>query len=58
MSMRYEDDKSWKKHYDDWMKLKEELKHFPQDVTKQQHEYRMKIIYRLIQEYEAMNKND
>ena len=54
--MMYDDDKTWKQHYKDWQKLVDDIKHFPQDVSKQQHEYRMKIIYKLINEYEAMNR--
>ena len=55
MSMMYGDEKTWKSHYEDWKKVVGKVKHFPSDVTLEQHTYRMEIINRLILDYEVDN---
>lgn len=53
--MMYGDEKTWKSHYEDWKKVVGKVKHFPSDVTLEQHTYRMEIINRLILDYEVDN---
>ena len=51
----YEDDETWKLHYDDWCKIYEKVKKEPTDyyTTKEQKEYRLECIKSLIDEYES-----
>ena len=46
------DDKTWKQHFDDWVKIVESSG-FNKDVTPAQHEYRIKTIKDLIKAYKA-----
>lgn len=56
--MIYDDEKTWDSHKKDWDKLTKSIVFYPKDVTQAQHDYRMKIIYRLIKDYEVMNKHE
>ena len=51
--MMYKDTKEWKRHYDDWKKFLATAKWDSDNITKSQHEYRMKIFDRLMKDYEA-----
>ena len=54
----YEDEKTWKQHYEDWKKILPKLTWDSNGyVLKVQHEYRVKMIEKLVSEYEAINKN-
>ena len=52
----YKDSSDWKRHYDDWAKFLATAKWDKDNVTKTQHEYRVKIFDRLMKDYEANNK--
>jgi len=52
----YNDDKTWKQHYDDWVNIKVNF-NGSDDVTKHQSEYRLKLITELIKAYEREHKN-
>ena len=50
----YDDEATWKRHYDDWEKFLATAKWNDQDeITHSQHEYRMKIFERLMKDYEV-----
>jgi hypothetical protein len=51
----YEDDETWKLHYDDWCKVYDKIKKDPTDhyTTEEQKEYRLECIKSLIDEYES-----
>ena len=48
----YDDNKTWKQHFDDWVKIVESSG-LNKDVTPAQHEYRIKTIKDLIKAYKA-----
>ena len=52
----YKDSSDWKRHYDDWAKFLATAKWDKDNVTKAQHEYRVKIFERLMSDYEDSNK--
>jgi len=53
----YDDEKAWKQHYDNWLTVKEELvlklglPKYKEEIKGM--EYRLKIIQRLIDDYEG-----
>tara|TARA_R110002020_G_scaffold1019_6_gene5187 strand:+ start:272 stop:430 length:159 start_codon:yes stop_codon:yes gene_type:complete len=51
----YDDDKTWKQHFDDWVKIVEQAKK-SEEVTPAQHEYRMKVIREMIDSFKVSNK--
>ena len=52
--MMYNDDKTWKQHYDDWKKIIPTIKFNEKgDVTKTQFEYRTRLLERLVKEFES-----
>ena len=51
----YNDDKTWKQHFDDWVKIIDQAKR-GEDITPSQHEYRMKTIKKMIDSYKASIK--
>jgi len=58
--MMYEDKKTWKQHYDEWVrmlpKIKEEMNVGNFKVLTVD-EYRVHVFERLIKDYEAMNND-
>jgi|TARA_R110000824_G_scaffold72633_1_gene185260 hypothetical protein len=54
----YDDEKTWKSHQDDWEKLVKDIKHYPKDVSLEQHKYRMDIIHRLVGDYANAHEVD
>ena len=52
----YDDEATWKRHYDDWEKFLATAKWDEKgDVTEAQHKYRVKIFDRLMKDYEVNN---
>ena len=54
--MMYKDSSDRKRHYSDWKKFLATAKWDKDNVTKAQHEYRVKIFERLMSDYEDSNK--
>ena len=56
--MMYEDKKTYTAHYNDWKNIMQSLGEFDKDgyITKDQFEYRKKIIGRLIHEHDLLQK--
>jgi len=50
--MMYDDDKTWKQHYDDWLLIIENMKWTDDDTKPEQFDYRKKVIRNLISDYE------
>ena len=55
----YKDSKEWKRHYSDWEKFLATAKWDQDgDITKSQHDYRIRIFERLMKDYEANNESN
>jgi len=54
--MMYDDDKTWKQHYDDWTLILKDMKWTDDDTKPEQFDYRKKLIKSLISEYETNHK--
>ena len=48
----YNDEQTWKQHYNDWLKILKGMV-YSDDVVKTQYEYRLKLITNLIKSYES-----
>ena len=56
--MMYEDKKTYTSHYNDWKNIMQSLGEFDKDgyITKDQFEFRKKVIGRLIHEHDLLQK--
>ena len=56
--MMYEDKKTYTAHYNDWKNIMQSLGEFDKDgyITKDQFEFRNKVIGRLIHEHDLLQK--
>lgn len=57
MGLMYKDTNEWKRHYSDWEKFLATAKWDSDNITKTQHEYRIRVFERLMKDYEDMNDN-
>jgi hypothetical protein len=48
----YNDDKTWKQHYNDWKIILKGMV-YSDDIAKTQYDYRLKLITNLVKSYES-----
>jgi hypothetical protein len=53
MKMMYNDDKTWKQHYEDWKSIVSKMQEPTDGTTKQQYENRLKTIMSLIDNFDS-----